>query len=92
MVQMREIQHHQTSSPAKGNYNLLAGIPVEGKSSMCLICMKYRIIILIIIIISLGQIFLSYIANTTRTHVRAHGHTAVAAVQVTASLFGGAQP
>ena len=30
--------------------------PVEGKSSVCLICMKYRIIILIIIIISLGQI------------------------------------
>ena len=35
----------------------LAGIPVKGKSSVCLICMKYRIIILIIIIISLGQIF-----------------------------------
>ena len=41
---------------------------------MCLIC--YRIIILIIIIISLGKISLSYIANTSRTHactpVRAH--------------------
>ena len=43
---------------------------------MCLICMKYRIIILIIIIISLGKISLSYIANTSRkhadTHARAH--------------------
>ena len=28
----------------------------EGKSSVCLVCMKYRIIILIIIIISLGEI------------------------------------
>ena len=35
---------------------------------MCLIVMKYRIIILIIIIISLGQILLSYIAKTPRTH------------------------
>ena len=31
---------------------ILAGTPVEGKSSECLICMKYRIIILIIIIMS----------------------------------------
>ena len=29
---------------------ILAGVPVGGKSSVCLICMKYRIIILIIII------------------------------------------
>ena len=52
-------------------------VPVEGKSSVCLICMKYRIIIVIIIIISLGQILLSYIANTSRTHanVRTHTHT-----------------
>ena len=42
-------------------------VPVEGKSSVCVICMKYRIIILIIIN-SLGQILLSYIANTSRTH------------------------
>ena len=34
---------------------------------MCLICMKYKIIMLIIIIINLGQIFVSYIANTSRT-------------------------
>ena len=43
--------------------------------------MKYRIIILSIIIISLGQILVSYIANTSRTHARtsmrarAHTHT-----------------
>ena len=28
-------------------------VPVEGKSSLCVMCIKYRIIILIIIIISL---------------------------------------
>ena len=52
----------------------LAGrpIPVEGKSLACLIGMEYRIIILIIMI-SLGQIFYHiYIANTSRIHVRAH--------------------
>ena len=43
--------------------------------SVCLICMKYRIPILIIIIIILGQIFLSYIANTSRTHAHARTHT-----------------
>ena len=48
-------------------------VPVEGKSSVCLICMKYRIIFLIIIIISLGQIILSYIWQTH--HVRTHTHT-----------------
>ena len=36
--------------------------------------MKYRIIILIIIIIRPGQILLSYIANTSRTHARTHTH------------------
>ena len=50
--------------------------PVEGKSSVCRICMKFIILILIIIIISLGQILLPYIANTSRTHgcpcTRAH--------------------
>ena len=53
---------------------LLDGYPLRGKSSVCLICMKYRIIILIIIIISLGQILLSYIANTSRTHACASTH------------------
>ena len=42
---------------------------------MCLICMKYRIIILIIIIISLGEILLSCIANTSCMHARACTHT-----------------
>ena len=50
-------------------------VPVEGKSSVCLICMKYRILILIIIIIILGEILLSYIANTSRTHALAHVRT-----------------
>ena len=50
-------------------------VPVEGKSSVCLICMKYRIIILIIIIINLGQILLSFIANTSRTHALIHART-----------------
>ena len=42
-------------------------IPVERKSSVCLIRMKY-IIILIIIIISLIKIISSYFANTSRAH------------------------
>ena len=46
-------------------------VPVDGKSSVCLICMKYTIIIFIIIFISLGQILLSYIENTSRTHALA---------------------
>ena len=54
-------------------------VPVEGKSSVCVICMKYRIIVLVIIIISLCQIILSYMANTSRTHAfrraRTHTHT-----------------
>ena len=58
---------------------LLAGISVEGKWSVSLIRMNYRIIIVIIIIISLGKIVSSYIANTSRTHactdVRTHTHT-----------------
>ena len=43
-----------------------------GESSVCLICMKYRIIILIIIIIGLDKILSSYIANTSRTHARTY--------------------
>ena len=57
-----------------GNIIPTRRVPVEGKSSECLICMKYRIIIFIII--SLGQKELSYIVNTSRTHAcartRAH--------------------
>ena len=40
--------------------------------TVCLICMKYRIIILIIIIKRLGEILLSYMANTSHTHARTH--------------------
>ena len=54
--------------------------------------MKYRIIILIIIIISLGQILLSYIVNTscmpahthTRTYTQARTH-----MELRLSLFDG---
>ena len=55
-------------------YIQLAGVPVGGKLSVCLIwnCMKYRIIILIIIIKRLGEILLSYMANTSHTHARTH--------------------
>ena len=41
---------------------------------MCLIRMKYRIIILIIILIRLGEILSSYIAKHI-THIRMHGRT-----------------
>ena len=66
---------------------------VEGKSSVYVICMKYRIIILIIIIISVGQLVLSYIANTPHTHTRAltharaHTHTPPSPFRL--SLFDG---
>ena len=50
---------------------LTSRVPVERKSSVCLICMKYRYIFLIIII-SLGQILLSDMANTSRTQARTH--------------------
>ena len=56
-------------------------VPVEGKSSVCLICMKYRIIILIIVIISLGKnIIIVYCKHITharmdgRTHAHTHPH------------------
>ena len=52
-----------------GHIKITSREPVERKSSVCLIDMKYRIIILIIIIISLGQIL--YIIYT-RTHTQAH--------------------
>ena len=77
---------------------LLAGIPAEGKSSVCQICMKYMIIILIIIIISLGKIESSYIANSSRTHActdvrtRTLAHTHTPAHDRHFSLFRCAQP
>ena len=75
-------------------------VPVEGKSSVCAISMKYKIMILIIIIITLGQILSSYIANTSRTHAcmhartharphtRAHTHTALAVPVVAVRWVG----
>ena len=77
---------------------VLAGIPAEGKSSVCQICMKYRIIILIIIIISLGKIESSYIANSSRTHActdvrtRTLAHTHTPTQDRYCSLFRCAQP
>ena len=56
-------------------FKLTSRVTVDGKSSVCVICMKYRIILLIIIIISLGQTILSYMANTSRTHACTHAHT-----------------
>ena len=54
-------------------------VPVEGKSSVCVICMKYRIIFYYHQPVRLCQIVLSYIANTSRTHARtgARTHTRV---------------
>ena len=49
--------------PKSSHFNVISRVPVEGKSSVCVICMKYMIIMFIIIVISLGQILLSYIAN-----------------------------
>ena len=68
-------QTHRNEVDQDTLLSILAGYTVEGKSSVCLICMKYRIIFLIIIIISLGQILLSYIANTSRTHARMYART-----------------
>ena len=55
-------------------YSIITGtswVPVEGKSPVCLICMKYRIIILIINIISLGQIIIVYCKHN-HAHARTH--------------------
>ena len=57
------------------NLRRLAGYPLRGNHQFCLIRMKYRIIMLIIITSSLGQILLSYIANTSRTHALTHALT-----------------
>ena len=69
----------QTLSP-RGTFSMCSSITsiiitsrilVEGKWSVRVICMTYRIIICIIII-SLGQMLLSYPANTSHTHTRTH--------------------
>ena len=52
-------------------WTLAAGYPL---GEIISVCDLYEIM-LIIIIISLGQIFLSYISNTSRTHTRTHAHT-----------------
>ena len=53
----------------------LASIPIEGKSSECLICMNYRIII-VIIIISLGHICYRILqTHHACTHARMHTRT-----------------
>ena len=80
---------HSTTEPLRlqcvqDDYNLTTDqimttsqVPVRSKSSVCVICMKYRIIIIIIIIISMGQLLLSYILQThhTRMHTHACTHT-----------------
>ena len=55
------------------------------------ICMKYKIITLIIIIISLGQILLWYIVNTSHTHRQAHTHAHTPPSPFRLSLFDGTQ-
>ena len=68
-----------TSWPYQYNVSIIctSWVPVEGKSSVCLICMKYRIIILLIIIISLGEIIIVYCKHImqARTLERAHAST-----------------
>ena len=39
----------QTSSITHQHYIILGGCPLRGKSSMCMMCLKYRIILLIVI-------------------------------------------
>ena len=79
------------------HYIALAGYPLRVNHQCVWFCMKSRIIILIIIIISLGQILLSYIANTSRTHTGAHARAHMRACTHTSppyrlSLFVDAQP
>ena len=65
------------------NYGLLdAGNPFRGNHQCVeMICMKYRLIILIIIIISLCEMILSYIANTSHMCALAHAHVCVSVAQ-----------
>ena len=53
---------------------LTSRLPVQGKSSVCMICMKYRKIILIIIITCLGMRNL-YLKKTSRSLERTHART-----------------
>ena len=64
-----------TETGSTRNITNTSRIPVEEKSAECLICMKYRIIILIIIIISLGQIFYRILqTHHACTHIHARIH------------------
>ena len=67
-------KHHNLYTPCYNiislSFSLLAGYSLRGNHQ----CVIYRKMILIIIIISLGKILLSYIANTSRTHARTHAH------------------
>ena len=51
---LREFSFSRLECGVHDKLHLTSRVPVEGKSSLCVICMKYRIIVLIIIIISLG--------------------------------------
>ena len=64
-----------TRGPVEHGISVTSRLPVERKSSVCVICRKYRILILISIISSLGQILLSYTANTSLSHTRTHART-----------------
>ena len=80
----------------------LAGIPVEGKSSVCLICINnYRIIILITGVLSAWVKYLYRILQTHHTRTRGHTHACARTCTYTAvaaspsyrlSIFGGTQP
>ena len=51
-----------------GHYSILAGYRLRGESSVCVICLNYGIIILIIIIIGRWKyIVIAYFKHTTRT-------------------------
>ena len=68
-------QYYFISPPLLIQYNT-SRLPVEGKSPVCAISMKYGIMITLIINITMGQILLSYIADTrAHTHTRTHART-----------------
>ena len=50
----------------------LAAIPVEGKSSVCLICMKYRVIILLSLSAWVKYFYRILQTHLARTHACAH--------------------
>ena len=50
-------------------------VPVEGKSSVCLICMKYRIIFLISLSAWVKYYYRILQTHHARTHVHTHART-----------------